>query len=49
MMVSAATNPKEFAYHYFEGPGYSAVVKGEVVHVAQYRTVSVEPRFLEKE
>lgn len=43
-MLSLATrDPIEFAYLYFKKPGYTAVARGEVVHIAQCREVAVEP------
>nr|QEM39175.1 glycoprotein [Guadeloupe mosquito mononega-like virus] len=43
MMTLALTSPREFAYQYFGEPGYTAVVRGEVVHVAKCRPVPVIP------
>lgn len=47
MMTLALVSPKEFAYQYFSSPGYTAVVRGEVVHVAKCREVAVIPLKLE--
>ncbi|CAD6243041.1 GSCOCG00012645001-RA-CDS [Cotesia congregata] len=43
----ASTQPDEFAYRYMEGPGYMAVVAGEVVHIVQ--CVPVEVKIQHKE
>lgn len=43
MMTLAIVSPKEFAYQYFHEPGYTAVVRGEVVHVAKCNPVDVVP------
>lgn len=43
MMTLAILSPKEFAYQYFHEPGYTAVVRGEVVHVAKCNPVDVVP------
>nr|UQS95401.1 MAG: glycoprotein [Tolviot virus] len=44
MLTLAVISPKEFAYQYFGGPGYTAVTMGEVVHIAKCPVVSVMPR-----
>ena len=49
LMTLALISPKEFAYQYFKSPGYTAVVRGEVVHVAKCREVAVMPRVLTDE
>lgn len=43
MMISAASNPREFSFHYFGSPGYTALVRGEVVHITKCSPVAVEP------
>lgn len=43
LMTLALISPKEFAYQYFNSPGYTAVVRGEVDHVAKCREVAVTP------
>lgn len=43
LMTLALLSPKEFAYQYFKSPGYTAVVRGEVVHVARCREVAIVP------
>lgn len=37
----ATNNPDEFAYHLMKGPGYMAVVAGEVVHIIKCLPVEV--------
>lgn len=49
LMTLALISPKEFAFQYFKAPGYTAVVRGEVVHVAKCREVAVMPRVLTDE
>lgn len=49
LMTLALLSPKEFAYQYFKSPGYTAVVRGEVVHVAKCREVAVMPKVLNSE
>lgn len=38
----ASTQPDEFAFRYMEGPGYMAVVAGEVIHIVQCVPVEVK-------
>lgn len=49
MMTLALLPPKEFAYQHFKSPGYTAVVRGEVVHVAKCREVAVIPKVMDSE
>lgn len=49
MMTLALLSPKEFAYQYFKSPGYTAVVRGEVAHVAKCREVAVIPKVMDSE
>jgi len=40
-MTLAIIAPKEFAFEYYKQPGCTAVVRGEVVHVAKSQPVNV--------
>lgn len=40
----AIISPNNFAFSYFNEPGYTAVIRGEVVHVAKCTPVCVVPR-----
>lgn len=42
-MTTAILSPIEFAYQYFNEPGYTAVQRGEVIHVAKCTPVEVYP------
>ncbi|UQS94396.1 MAG: putative glycoprotein [Panacromy virus 2] len=44
MLAIAYATPELFAYHYFEEPGYTAIRKGEIIHVAKCKKVSVQFR-----
>ncbi|APG78738.1 putative glycoprotein [Hubei diptera virus 11] len=41
MMTLALISPLEFAYEYFQSPGYTATVRGEVIHVGKCQPVHV--------
>lgn len=43
LLTLAILSPIEFAYQYFGEPGYTAVVRGEVVHIARCVPVPVVP------
>lgn len=43
MLSIASRDPLEFAYLYFQKPGYTAVVRGEVIHIAKCAETAVEP------
>lgn len=43
LLTLAILSPREFAYQYFGEPGYTAVVRGEVVHIARCIPVPVVP------
>lgn len=44
LLTLAILSPREFAYQYYGEPGYTAVVRGEVVHIARCTPVPVTPR-----
>lgn len=44
LLTLAILSPREFAYQYFGEPGYTAVVRGEVVHIAKCDPVPVIPK-----
>ena len=35
-LTLAKIAPNEFSYNYFNGPGYTGVVRGEVLHIIKY-------------
>lgn len=41
MMKLAMQDPKEFAYEYFKGGGYTSVVRGEAFYIAKCTPVDV--------
>nr|UUG74113.1 MAG: glycoprotein [XiangYun mono-chu-like virus 8] len=47
LLTLAILSPVEFAYQYFGEPGYTAVVRGEVVHIARCVPVPVVPKHLD--
>lgn len=42
-MTTAIQSPTEFAYQYFNEPGYTAIQRGEVIHVAKCTPIEVYP------
>lgn len=47
LLSLARTDPEEFAWVYTERPGYTAVTRGEVIHLIQCHAVEVVPRYTE--
>lgn len=43
-LTLATTNPVEFSFQFFGGPGYTAVARGEVIHISQCKPIVVQPR-----
>lgn len=43
LMSLAMISPNDFSYSYFSEPGYTAVIRGEVAHIAKCKPVIVTP------
>jgi hypothetical protein len=48
MITQAMSNPVEFAYDYYHGPGYTAIVKGEVIYLVKCHPTPVTIRETQK-
>lgn len=47
-LTLAKMSPQDFAFDYYQGPGYTAVVSGEVIHLVKCKPVEVYAVTLEK-
>lgn len=47
-LAIASTQPDEFAFRFMEGPGYMAVVAGEVIHIVQCMPVELKIQHSDK-